>query len=272
VLRAAVTSTAVTAALIATVPNWHDQTVVRHCSVGRAGALVVAVPVLLALNCVAWMLIAPRWGAWPAAMTSALLVVPAVAAGILLADHCTTSVIPPVPVVPPASVVHHTGQGPTAAGCGGAASDLRILAGSWTGCDDLRFGFAVDPFGNELDDLVTNIATCYPVVEGGGTTVYPRASEVQHCLTAASAGLDDAYSTAAPALSRYLPNRPGPCRHAIDLFTRDVSASNADSLLARQDVADGDVRGSYAAATRLANRYVSFVTDRVNIQSACVTQ
>ncbi len=268
---ATVASTALAVALVAIVPSWHDETVARHCAVGRTGALLVAVPVLLVLNCGAWMLIVPRWGAWPAAMASALLAVAAVAAGILLADHCTTSVIPPVTVVPPAAIVHDTGQGPTASACGGAASNRRIAAGSWTACEDLRFGFAVDPFGNELDDLVTNVATCYPVVEGGGTTIYPRASEVQRCLTAASAGLDDAYSTAAPALSRYLPDRPGACRDAVDLFTRDVTQSNADALVARREVADGHVRSSYRAATRLANRYVHFELDRVNIQSACVT-
>jgi hypothetical protein len=270
---AAVACAALTTVLVATVPDWHGNSVGRQCSVGVAGALLTAAPLVLIANGVVWMVIADRAGTVLAAMASALIAAAAVLTATSAADRCTTvSTPPPVHVVAPTPEVHPLGSGPTASTCGGPASNRRIAAGSWSSCDELRFGFAVDSFGNELDDLVINIQTCYPLIEGEGITIYPRAREIEPCLTAASAGLDAAYAKTAPALARYLPKRAGPCRDAIELYTSDVLESNADARLARQKVADGDVRGSYAAANRLVNRYGMFELDRVNIQSACLTQ
>jgi hypothetical protein len=270
---AAVACTALTTVLIATVPDWHGNSVGRQCSFSLAAALLTAVPLLLIANGVVWMAIAARTGVVLAAMCSALIAGAAVLTATSAADRCTSvSTPPPLHVVAPTPEVHPLGPGPTASACGGPASNRRIAAGSWSSCDELRFGFAIDSFGNELDDLVMNIQTCYPVIEGEGITIYPRASEIEPCLTAASAGLDAAYAKSAPALARYLPKRTGPCRDAIELYTRDVLESWAYAGLARRKVADGDVRGSYAAATRLLNRYAMFTLDRVNIQSACIRQ
>jgi hypothetical protein len=245
---ASVACTALTTVLVATVPDWHGNSFGLQCSLSLASALLTAVPLLLIANGLVWMLIAARAGTVLAAMASALIAAAAVTTATTAAGR------------------------PTAPACGGPASNRRIAAGSWSSCDELRFGFAVDSFGNELDDLVINIQVCYPVIQGEGTTIYPRASEIEPCLTAASAGLDAAYAKSSPALTRYLPKRAGPCREAVELYTRDVLESNADALLARRKIADGDVRGSYAAATRLVNRYVTFQLDRVNIQSACIEQ
>jgi len=269
---AAVACAALTTVLVATVPNWHGNSISRQCSVSVAGALLTAVPLVLIANGVVWMVIAARAGVVLAAMASALIAGAAVLTATGAAGRCTDVSIPPLQVVAPTPEVHPLGPGPTASTCGGPASNRRIAAGSWSSCDEARFGFAVDSFGNELDDLVVNIQTCYPLIEGEGITIYPRAREIEPCLTAASAGLDAAYAKTAPALDRYLPKRTGPCRDAIELYTRDVLDSNADARLARQKVADGDVRGSYAAANRLVNRYGMFQLDRVNIQSACIKQ
>jgi hypothetical protein len=269
---ASVACTALTTVLVATLPDWHGNSVGRQCSVSVASALLTAVPLLLIANGVVWMVIAARAGVVLAAMASALIAGAAVITATSAADRCTNVSIPPLQIVAPTPEVHSLGPGPTASTCGGPASTRRIAAGSWSSCDELRFGFAIDSFGNELDDLVMNIQVCYPLIQGEGITIYPRGSEIEPCLTAASAGLDTAYAKSAPALARYLPKRAGPCRDAIELYTRDVVESNADAVLARRKVADGDVRGSYAAATRLVNRYVTFQLDRVNIQSACIKQ
>jgi hypothetical protein len=270
-LGAAVACSAVGVALVAFVPDWHGDTFGRQC-IDMTTVVLTAAPLLLIANGVIWMVIEPRVGSILAGTGSLMIAGVAMFAAIAVADRCTNVSVPPVPVVPPAPVVHPLGPGPTASSCGGAASNRRIAAGSWSACDDGRFGFAVDSFGNELDDLVTNIQVCYPVAEGEGGTVYPRAKGVERCLTAAAAGLDAAYAKAAPALARYLPERAGQCRDAVEAFSDDVSESNADAVLAREKAADGDVRGSYAVATRLLNRYGMFQLDRVNIQSACITQ
>jgi hypothetical protein len=120
--------------------------------------------------------------------------------------------------------------------------------------------------------LVVNIQTCFLLAQGDGTTIYPPASEIQGCLTAASAEFDDAYAKSAPALSRFLPHRTGPCRGAVELFARDVLESNTYTVLARREIADGHVRASYAAANRVVNRYGTFQADRLNVQSICVTR
>jgi hypothetical protein len=254
-LGAAVACSAAGVALVAAVPDWHGSTLGRQCSIGMTSAVLTAAALLLTANGVNWMVIGPRVGPILAATGSLMIAGVAMFAAIAAADRCTDVSV---------------GPGPTASACGGATSNRRIAAGSWSACDGLRFGFAVDSFGNELDDLVTNIQVCYPVVEGEGVTIYPRANEVRGCLTAASAGLDAAYAKAAPALERFVPDQAGPCRDAVQLFRSDVLQSNADAVLARRRVADGDVRGSYAAATRLLNRYGTFELDRVNIQSACI--
>jgi hypothetical protein len=269
-LGAAVASSAAGVALVATVPDWHGSTLGRQCSIGMTSAVLTAAALLLVANGVIWVVIGPRVGPILAATGSLMIAGVAMFAAIAAADRCTDMSVPPVQVVPPAPQVHPLGPGPTASTCGGAASNRRIAAGSWSACDELRFGFAVDSFGNELDDLITNIQVCYPVLEGEDVTIYPRANEVQDCLTAASAGLDAAYAKAAPALERFVPGQAGPCQDAVQMFQSDVLTSDADAALARRKAADGDVRGSYAAATRLLNRYGTFELDRVNIQSACI--
>jgi len=264
--------TAITLVLVATVPDWHGDSLGRHCSVGATGAVLTAAPLLLIANGVVWIVIATRAGSVVAAAGSMLIAGAAVFAAMAAADRCSNVSVPPAPVVSPAPEVHPLGPGPSVASCGGIASDRRIAAGTWSSCDELRFGFAVDAFGNELDDFVMNIQACFPTVEGEGTTTYPPASQIQPCLAAASAGLDAAYAKSAPALSRFLPNRAGPCRDAIQLFTRDVLESNSDAVLARREIADGNVGASHAAANRVVNRYGTFELDRVNIGPACVTR
>lgn len=264
---------AVTIVLVVTVPHWHADSLVRHCSVDATSAALTAAPLLLIANGVVWMVIGARAGVVLAAAGSMLIAAVAVFAAMAAADRCSNVSVPVLHVVPPAPEVHPLGgPGPTASSCGGRASNRRIAAGTWSPCDELRFGFAVDSFGNELDDFVVNVQTCYLSAQGEGTTIYPPASEIRLCLAAASAGLDEAYTKSAPALGRFLPNRAGPCRDAVELFARDVLSSNTDAVLARREIADGHVRASYAAANRLVNRYGTFELDRVNVQSICVTR
>jgi putative glutamine amidotransferase len=93
------------------------------------------------------------------------------------------------------------------------------------------------------------------VLLSGGADVHPRhCGEPVHELTRPIAEPHDEFEIAL-------------ARAALDRGTPLLGICRGIQVMAV-----ADVRGSYAAATRLLDRYGMFQLDRVNIQSACIGQ